>query len=182
MRHIYFHTRREACLRKLFGSRLWLTAPGLAKIEQTNAIVDWEAAEERKLVRKIDTRVLLPCCILYFLAYLDRANMGYAGVLQADTPDNMMTDLNLHGIQFNWAISITYFMVTAFLIPSNLLMKKYSGKAFFPCIMVCFGGIAMCIGAAQNAAGLLATRFFLGVPESGVVPACGTYSLVFMVW
>ena len=150
-------------------------ASGLAKIEQTNAIVDWEAAEERRLVRKIDTRVLLPCCILYFLAYLDRANMGYAGVLQSDTERNMRTELGLVGIQFNWAISITYFMVTAFLIPSNLLMKKYSGKFFFPIIMVTFGGIAMCIGAAQNAAGLLATRFFLGVPESGVVPACIMY-------
>lgn len=144
----------------------------MARIEQTNAIVDWDSAEERRLLRKIDTRVLLPCCILYFLAYLDRANMGYAGVLQAETPQNMLTDLGLEGIQFNWAISITYFMVTAFLIPSNLLMKKYSGKHFFPLIMVGFGGIAMCIGAAQNAAGLLATRFFLGVPESGVVPAC----------
>lgn len=147
-------------------------APGLAKIEQTNAIVDWEAAEERRLVRKIDTRVLLPCCVLCFLAYLDRANMGYAGVLQSDTPQNMMTELNLHGIQFNWAISITYFMVTAFLIPSNLLMKKFSGKFFFPCIMIGFGGVAMCIGAVQNAAGLLAARFFLGLPESGVVPTC----------
>lgn len=31
---------------------------------------DWTAAEERALVRKLDLRVLLPCCIVYFFAYL----------------------------------------------------------------------------------------------------------------
>ena len=58
-------------------------------------------------MRKFDLRVLLPCCIVYFLAYLDRANMGFVGVLQADTPDSFIESLHLKGIQFNWAVSIT---------------------------------------------------------------------------
>jgi hypothetical protein len=33
-------------------------------------------------VRKLDLRVLLPCCIIYFLAYLDRANLGIVKILQ----------------------------------------------------------------------------------------------------
>jgi hypothetical protein len=32
--------------------------------------VNWTEAEERALVRKLDFRVLLPACIIYFLAYL----------------------------------------------------------------------------------------------------------------
>lgn len=48
---------------------------GEAKTEQVNALIDWEPAEERRLIRKLDLRVMLPCCIVYFLAYLDRANM-----------------------------------------------------------------------------------------------------------
>jgi MFS family permease len=72
-------------------------------------------------------------------------------------------------------VSVTYFMVTVLLIPSNLLMKKFSGKFYFPVIMVLWGAIVMCIGAVHNKAGLLAARFFLGVPESGVVPACIMY-------
>lgn len=143
--------------------------------ENVTVVVDWTPEAERALVRKLDWRVLFPCCILYFLAYLDRANLGFVGVLRTGTPDNMQETLHLKGIQFNWAISVTYFMVTTLLIPSNLLMKKISGKNYFPLIMILFGGIVCCIAAVQNDAGLLAARFFLGVPEAGVVPATIMY-------
>ena len=42
--------------------------------EHVSAFEDWDPAEERKLVRKLDLRVLLPCCITYFFAYLDRVS------------------------------------------------------------------------------------------------------------
>jgi hypothetical protein len=145
------------------------------KAEHVSAIQDWDDAEERRLLRKIDLRVLLPCCIVYFFAYLDRANMGFAAVMQAGTPANIEEDLHLHGIQFNWAVSITYFMVTVLLLPSNLLMKTVSGKRYFPCVMIGFGVVVASISAVKNAAGLLTARFFLGIPESGVVPACIMY-------
>lgn len=93
------------------------------------------------------------------------------GVLQAGTPDSFINSLKLKGIEFNWAISITYFMVTVLLIPSNLVMKRVSGKRYFPVIMVGFGTVVCCIAAVKGASGLLAARFFLGIPESGVVSA-----------
>jgi hypothetical protein len=39
---------------------------------QTATLVapEWTNKEERALIRKLDFRVLLPCCIIYFLAYL----------------------------------------------------------------------------------------------------------------
>jgi MFS family permease len=156
-------------------------------------VQDWGEDEERKLVMKLDSRVLLPCCIIYFLAYLDRANMGFVNVLQAGKPSSFEETLHLVGSDFNWvrfnvvenktyeltsswqAVSVTYFMVTVLLIPSNLLMKKFSGKRYFPVIMIFWGMIVMCIGAVRNKAGLFAARFFLGVPESGVVPTCIMY-------
>ena len=61
------------------------------------------------------------------------------------------------------------------LLPSNLIMKKVSGKIYFPCIMLGFGTVVCCISAVKNDAGLLAARFFLGFPEAGVVPACIMY-------
>lgn len=41
--------------------------------------------------------------------------------------------------------------------------------------MVVWGTIVMCIASVKNASGLLTARFFLGIPESGVVPACIMY-------
>ena len=144
-------------------------------VEHNAATQDWDDAEERALVRKLDFRVLLPCYIVYFLAYLDRANMGFVNVLQADTADSFEESLNLHSTDFNWSVSVTYFMVTVLLIPSNLLMKRFSGKYYFPTVMVCWGAIVMTIAAVQNYSGLIAARFFLGIPESGVVPASIMY-------
>ncbi|KAI4853935.1 hypothetical protein E4T44_00537 [Aureobasidium sp. EXF-8845] len=42
---------------------------------QTRAEPEWTEEEERALVRRLDLRVLLPCCIIYFLAYVDRGNL-----------------------------------------------------------------------------------------------------------
>lgn len=138
------------------------TAASQDRAEEVNAVKDWTDDEERKLVRKLDLRVLFPCCIVYFLAYLDRANMGYAATMQSKKPDNINIDLGLVGTQFNWAVSITYFTVTILLLPSNLLMKKISGKLYFPLIMVLFGTVVCAISASKNGPGLLAGRFFLG--------------------
>lgn len=54
-------------------------------MEKTTTVQDWDEVEERRLVRKLDLRVLLPCCIIYFLAYLDRANLGNVKILQKGT-------------------------------------------------------------------------------------------------
>jgi sugar phosphate permease len=72
-------------------------------------------------------------------------------------------------------VSVTYFSVTALLIPANLLMKKISAKVYFPMIMILWGVIVMSIAGVKSAAGLLTARFFLGVPEAGVVPATIMY-------
>lgn len=67
---------------------------------------DWDDAEERALVRKLDFRVLFPCCLCYFLAYLDRANIGNVKILQAGTESNIIERLGLHGTEFNWVSEV----------------------------------------------------------------------------
>ena len=38
------------------------------RAEHVSAVQDWSNAEEKALVRKLDLRVLFPCCIVYFFA------------------------------------------------------------------------------------------------------------------
>lgn len=100
-------------------------------------------------------------------------------ILGTGTPHALESSLGLVGTDFNWAVSITYFAVTAGLMPANIIMKKVSAKIFFPVAMIIWGIIVMSISAAKNSGGLLAARFFLGIPEAGVVPACIMY---FSMW
>src|SRR4051812_43012861 len=71
---------------------------------ETNAVEepDWTRAEERALVRKLDMRVLLPCFIIYVLAYMDRSNLGNIKVMQKGLPSSFEKRLGLKGVQFNW--------------------------------------------------------------------------------
>jgi hypothetical protein len=60
-------------------------------------------------------------------------------------------------------------------MPSNILMKKISAKRFFPMIMVLWGIVVMSLAGVTSKAGILRGRFFLGVPEAGVVPCSVMY-------
>ncbi|KFZ20756.1 hypothetical protein V502_03000 [Pseudogymnoascus sp. VKM F-4520 (FW-2644)] len=61
----------------------------------TLAAPDWTKEEERALLWKLDLRVLLPCCIIYFLAYLDRGNLGNVKILGAGTPASLENSLHM---------------------------------------------------------------------------------------
>jgi MFS family permease len=107
---------------------------------------------------------------------MDRGNVK---ILGSGTEHSLENSLGLVSTDFNWAVSITYFAVTIGLLPANILMKKVSAKYFFPVAMVLWGIVVMCIAAVKTSGGLLTARFFLGIPESGVVPACVMY---FSMW
>ena len=136
---------------------------------------DWTKDEEAKLRRKLDFRVMFPCCFIFFLAVLDRSNVGNVKVLQKGTPDSLISSLDLHGTRFNWAVSLPYIAGTILLIPSSLLMKKISARWYFPLNMALWGTIVMTFAAAKNTAGFFVARFILGIPEAGVVPCIVMY-------
>jgi MFS family permease len=100
---------------------------------------------------------------------------GNVKILGDGTPNSLENSLGLEGTDFNWAASITYFAVTIGLLPSNILMKKFSAKVFYPIIMVVWGAIVLPVVGVEDPSGLLAARLFLGVPEAAVVPSCIMY-------
>lgn len=57
------------------------------RIERINAGVeqDWTPEEEAKLLRKLDLRVLFPCCVIYFLAYVQDNWPMTDGLIKAGT-------------------------------------------------------------------------------------------------
>ncbi|PCH05669.1 Major facilitator superfamily domain, general substrate transporter [Penicillium occitanis (nom. inval.)] len=135
--------------------------------------VDWDPAEERRLVRKLDMRVLLPCCIIYFLAYLDRANLGNVKILQHGTPmslENSLTcdrpqgpRLQLGGICW------------VFFYDGDVNAVKYYAEEVFRKEVLSRGIIVISMASVKSSSGLLIARFCLGIPESGVVCCCVMY-------
>lgn len=53
--------------------------------------------DERKLLRKMDLRLMPMLTLLYLFSFLDRGNIGNARI------EGMEEDLHLGGTQYNWA-------------------------------------------------------------------------------
>lgn len=65
-----------------------------------------------------------------------------------------------------------------FEIPSNILLKKFKPHVWLSGCAFLFGFVTICQGLVTNYSGLLATRFFLGVAETGMFP--GSFYLIGM--
>lgn len=86
-------------------------------------------------------------------------------------------DLDLGtGDKYNTALVIFFVPYCLFEVPSNILLKKFKPHVWLSLNMFLFGFTTMMQGLVKNYSGLLATRFFLGLFETGMFP--GGKSLV----
>lgn len=137
---------------------------------------------ERRLVRRIDMRLMPMVILIYLLNYIDRnaiasakyapwfiylANVRLAGIVE---------DLNLHGNAYQTAVSILFVGYITMQIPSNLLLDRIGRPSLYlPGCMICWGIISTCTAAVQNAGGLYAARLLLGIVEAAYFPGCLFY-------
>ncbi|KAG6041195.1 hypothetical protein E4U41_005685 [Claviceps citrina] len=125
--------------------------------------------DEKKILRKMDTRLIPILTLLYLLSFLDRGNIGNAEV------EGLSKSLNIAPDQYNWCLTVFFFTYAAFEVPSNLLLKKLRPSRWLPAIMVAWGLVLTLMGLVRNYRGLLIARFFLGVAEAGLYPGIAFY-------
>lgn len=103
--------------------------------------------------------------ITYSLAYLDRANYGFAAAA------GMADDLGISK-QLNALIGSLFFLgYFAFQIPGALYAQKRSVRTLVFWSLLLWGGCATLTGVIHDARWLLVLRFVLGVVEAAVLPA-----------
>lgn len=122
--------------------------------------VYFDVDEEKRVLRKIDLRVLPLMLGAYFLQQLDKSSLSYTSVF------NIQADAHLHGKQYSWLGSILYFAQLVMQpLGALLLVKLPTGKLISTAIF--FWGVTMCgMAACHNFKQLLAARFILGSFES----------------
>ncbi|KAF2015069.1 MFS general substrate transporter [Aaosphaeria arxii CBS 175.79] len=124
----------------------------------------YEGERGRKVVRKIDYRLVPVMAVLYLLAHIDRGNIGNAKI------EGMDKDLGLTGNQYNIASTIFFVPYIIFEIPSNIVLKKVRPSIWLSFLVVSWGIVMTCMGAVQNFKGMLACRVMLGLAEAGFFP------------
>ncbi|KAL4935529.1 hypothetical protein BDV06DRAFT_217365 [Aspergillus oleicola] len=126
-------------------------------------------AEYKKILRKVDYRVLPILAVLYLLSFLDRGSIGNANI------QGLSETLGLAGQQYNWCLTV-FFFPYSFLEPvCNILLVRVKPSVWLPSIVVAWGVVMTLTGILQNYSGLLAARFFLGLTEAGLFPGLAFY-------
>jgi MFS family permease len=80
-------------------------------------------------------------------------------------------DLDMHGQQFQTAVSILFVTYILSELPSNLVLKKLRPSRWIAFITTAWGIIASLTGIVQSYGGLIACRLLLGAVEGGLVSA-----------
>jgi len=130
------------------------------------------------------TRRLVPLLFLgYFLAFLDRVNIGFAKL-------QMAGDLGLGDAVYGFGAGIFFIGYFLFEVPSNLMLARIGARRWIARIMISWGVIssafmfvgemhwgplARMFGCSDAQFGFYALRFLLGVAEAGFYPGVILY-------
>ncbi|KAI0689936.1 MFS general substrate transporter [Cerioporus squamosus] len=115
------------------------------------------AAEERRLVRKLDMRIMPMLCIMYLFAYLDRINLGNAR-LQGLPQDVLHGDPT--GVLFDWVNSAFYFSYILCPVPAVLLAKLCPPRIWFGCAALGWGVCSLLTAAFSPGVPIYLSLFY----------------------
>ena len=107
--------------------------------------------------------------ITYSLAYLDRANYGFAAA------SGMAEDLHITPGLSSLLGALFFLGYFFFQVPGAIYAQKNSVKKLIFVSLILWGGLATLTGVVSNAYSLIAIRFMLGVVEAAVMPAMLVY-------
>ena len=122
------------------------------------------------------------------IAFIDRGNSEYSSSVAAIAHQppvgnakiaGMYEDLNLHGLQYNTALTVFFVPYALLEVPSNIVLKILRPSIWISTLMFFWGTTMTLMGLITSYRGLLVARVFLGVTESGFFPAA-TYLLT--IW
>ena len=126
------------------------------------------AVSEETIIRKLTWRLLPILIFSYFIAILDRANVGVAAL-------TMNQDLGLSMTAFGFAASIFFVPYVLLEIPSNLALERFGARWWIARIMLTWGLLAAAHALVWNAGSLYVLRALLGAAEAGFFPGVVFY-------
>jgi MFS transporter, ACS family, tartrate transporter len=121
-----------------------------------------------RTVRRVAWRLMPFLLLLYVVAFLDRANVSYAGL-------QMTRDLGFTDKVFGMGAGL--FFVGYFLleVPGTILVESWSARRWFARIMISWGLCAAACGLIHTARTFYALRLLLGAFEAGFAPGIVVY-------
>ena len=123
---------------------------------------------EQRTIKKVSWRLLPLIVVIYFVAYMDRTNVGFASF-------GMTRDLGFTATLFGWGAGIFFIGYFFFEVPSNIFLERTGARLWIARIMITWGFVAGGMAFVQGATSFLVMRFLLGVCEAGFFPGMILY-------
>ena len=121
------------------------------------------SAPGNSILRKVAWRLVPLLGVLYFFAFLDRVNVGFAAL-------TMNADLGLSSAVFGLGAGIFFLGYVAFEVPSNGLLERFGARVWIARIMLSWGVLSASMAFVQGPTSFYVVRFLLGVAEAGFFP------------
>src|SRR5262245_47423403 len=138
----------------------------LAAVQGTIAAPDKSALE--RSYAKVFWRIVPFLMLCYFVAYLDRVNVGFAKL-------QMAKDLGLSEQAYGLGAGIFFLGYFIFEVPSNLLLHRIGARVWIARIMITWGLISAAFMFTTSETVFYILRFLLGVAEAGFFPGIILY-------
>ncbi|KAG1057143.1 hypothetical protein G6F46_001022 [Rhizopus delemar] len=133
----------------------------------------WTEEEEKKVLFKIDTKLMPFVLLMTFVLNMDRTNISNA--ISDHLPENLgfgITGVNTATLIY----SITFTVVT---LVTNPVAKWIGPHRWIPFLMFSWAIVTWGHVFLHNYSGFLAIRFFIALTEAGFIPSCLVY---FTTW
>ncbi|PSR81237.1 MFS general substrate transporter [Coniella lustricola] len=124
-----------------------------------------DAAMAKRVLRKIDMRLIPLLFVTYALNFMDKTILSSASVF------GLQDDTNLQGQDYSWVSSIFYFGYLAWTYPTNILIARLPVARYMTVNALIWGLVVGLTAACTNYGGLLTVRFLLGAAEATITPA-----------
>lgn len=124
---------------------------------------------QKRILRKLDTRLAPLFCALYFLSYLDRSNIGNAAIA------GLNDQLGLTGSQYSTAVSVFFATYVAAMFPLVLALRKLKTHRAITIMAGAWSIVTIGTAFVRSWESLLACRLILGLCEAGFFPCISLY-------
>ncbi|RWR31243.1 MFS transporter [Sinirhodobacter populi] len=122
-----------------------------------------EESTEKRIIGLISRRLLPFLGLLYIVAYVDRAVVGFAKL-------HMNVDVGISDTAYGLGAGL--FFIGYFLceVPSNLALEKFGARIWFARILLTWGAITIAMAMISGPKSFYVLRFLLGAAEAGLYP------------
>ncbi|CAI6339439.1 unnamed protein product [Periconia digitata] len=132
---------------------------------------EFTPAEQRKIIHRIDRRLVVTVGVLYCISLMDRTNLSSANI--AGMSKELQLNVLSNGISRYSIVTLVFFTTyIVFQPPATVFVRKLGPRLFLSCIVVAWGAVMIGMGFTNDFSSLAALRVILGIFEAGFFPAC----------